>query len=281
VRDFSSTIQETADFILSLWERPQNPLEHPRAHTIALAGGNTPLGLYLHLGNTHPELQAARRSDRDAENVQAFGPAVLYSHVFWGDERAVVIDSPRSNYAAAFHAMLKPLDFPSDQIHRIRAEERDLEAVAAGYEAEIHHVFARIWETQSRMANLLNPGEPLLPDPDRWERLDLVLLGLGEDGHIASLFPHAPALDEKQRWVVPAVQPGSGEKRVTLTLPFINRARNVVFLVSGKGKAGIVSKVFAAREPDKALPATLIRPDKGRVVWILDKAAAAGIPTSA
>jgi 6-phosphogluconolactonase len=167
--------------------------------------------------------------------------------VWWGDERCVPPDDERSNYAMAAAALLDRLARPPRSVHRIRGE-RGKEEAADEYEREL--------------------GETLL---------DLVLLGVGPDGHVASLFPHAPALEEERRRVVgaePRLEPFVD--RVTLTLPALRGAREILFLLAGAEKADAARRAFAG-PPDAATPASLVRSERGSTRVVLDRAAAAGL----
>lgn len=206
--------------------------------TLALAGGSTPLALYRLLAA--PEL----RSEIDWATT----------HIFWGDERAVPPDHPRSNYGATREALLSHLSLPSGQVHRMQGELGATRA-AVIYEEELRDLF-----------------------PDRKAEpptLDLVLLGLGADGHTASLFPHHEALRETEHWVVAVRDESLPEPRVTLTLPLLNRARHVLFLVSGAAKADVVREILEGPPDRQALPAQGVRPLAGRLTWRLDRPAAA------
>jgi 6-phosphogluconolactonase len=168
---------------------------------------------------------------------------------FWGDERAVPPDDPASNYRQAHAALLSKVPVPEASIYRMRGEAEDLEAAAADYEREM------------RLA---------LP------RLDLALLGLGPDGHTASLFPGYPALDETTRWVV-ATAPAPTDppvRRLTLTLPALNDAAQVLFLVTGTAKAALVREILSGTEESRQYPAGRVRPRRGDLTWMLDEAAA-------
>ena len=200
---------------------------------VALAGGTTPRAAYALLA------------------TPAWAGLVDWArvHVFWGDERCVPPDHPESNYRLAHEALLAHVPLPPANVHRVRGEQEP-EAAAADYEHTLRHFFG--------------PGsEP---------RFDLVLLGLGRDGHIASLFPGTAALAETARLVV-AVAAAYEERptwRISLTLPALNAAHEVVFLVSGAEKAAIVRTALGNAEA--RLPAQLVRPASGRVTWLLDAA---------
>ena len=171
-------------------------------------------------------------------------------HLFWGDERCVPPEDPGSNYRLAKETLMDHVSIPVDNVHRVRGE---LEPALAArvYESELHEFFC-------------GPRT----------RFDLVLLGLGTDGHTASLFPGSMALEEREHAAVSveAFYQGRPAQRVTLALPAINTARQVWFLVTGATKAEIVRDVLAG--PDTGLPAQLVRPLAGQLTWLLDVAAA-------
>lgn len=206
--------------------------------TWALSGGSTPRGLY--------ELLAS-----DPFRGRMPWPSI---HFFWGDERHVPPDHPESNFRMAREAMLDAAPVPAANVHRIHAEEPDAERAAAAYEDEIRSFFA------------LAPGE--------WPRFDLDLLGLGKDGHTASLFPGGSAVHERGRLVVATVAPGGEAQkawRITLTPPVLNRARRTVFLVSGEDKAEALRTVIEGEREPERYPAQVVEADR---LWMVDRAAA-------
>ncbi|WJW75901.1 6-phosphogluconolactonase [Thiohalobacter sp. IOR34] len=210
------------------------------AFHIALAGGSTPRRLYRRLAES------------------PFAEAIDWSHihVYFGDERAVPPDHADSNYRMAEEALLSRVPIPREQIHPMRARPERIETDAASY------------------AELLNR---CLPREDGLPRLDLALLGVGPDGHTASLFPGTPVLEERQRLVAPVYVERLQSWRLTLTYPVLEAARGLLFLVAGSDKAPIVHRLF--REPETgapALPVAAIRPG-GEVQWLLDAAAAEGL----
>jgi 6-phosphogluconolactonase len=171
-------------------------------------------------------------------------------HVFWGDERCVPPGDSRSNYRMAFDAWLRAVPIPSEQIHRIRGELNPHEA-AKEYQALLEGCFG-----------------------NRPPRIDLVLLGLGEDGHTASHFPHSPAINDL-RWV--AAAKAGDEPRVTLTPYIINQAATVVFVVTGAAKAGILHEALRGPRDVLHLPAQAIEPQSGDLRWFVDRMAATKI----
>jgi len=162
----------------------------------------------------------------------------------------VPLDDPRSNARLAQGALLAFVPIPRSQIHPISCRESP-EQAAAAYEQLLRRFFG-----------------------DETHTFDLVLLGLGTDGHTASLFPHSPVLAEQERWAA-AVTDADGPARVTLTPAVFNRSRTVIFLVSGSGKARILQEVLEGDYRPQRLPAQLIRPEAGELLWLADQAAAA------
>jgi 6-phosphogluconolactonase len=208
--------------------------------SVALSGGTTPGALY-------------RRLAEDPHRGQIPWEQV---HVFWGDERCVPPDDPGSNFWLADEALLSRVPMPPDNVHRVRGE-LESKTAAKAYAAELRAFF----------------GAPV-------PRFDLVLLGLGQDGHTASLFPGSDALDEKKRPVVAvtAQYQGRPAQRVTLTPPAINAARQVLFLVTGSAKADILQAVVEG--PTGRFPAQKIRPTGGQLGWLIDAAAASRLIAS-
>jgi 6-phosphogluconolactonase len=208
--------------------------------TLVLAGGSTPRMLYRHLAGMTEPSRARVPWDR--------------THLFFGDERHVPPDDPDSNYRMAEEALIAHVSAAS--VHRMRGEEPAAAVAAAAYEAELRAFF-----------HLRGADEP----PPRF---DLVLLGLGSDGHTASLFPGSAALDERRRWVVAPFVERLGAHRITLTLPALNRARAVLFLVSGAQKAEALARVLAPAAGELP-PAARVQPEGGELLWIVDRDAAA------
>ena len=169
-------------------------------------------------------------------------------HVFFGDERAVPPDHEDSNYRTACEALLDHV--PVGSVHRMRGELLPEEA-AARYEEELRDFFG----------------------PDEVPRFDLILCGIGEDGHTLSLFPETSALEVADRWVVANPVLKLESTRLTLTVPVTNAARAVAFLVSGEGKAGTVREILEGEADPRAYPAKLIRPESGDLTWMVDRAA--------
>lgn len=204
---------------------------------VALSGGSTPKALYSLLA-TDPALQR----DLPWDNV----------HVFWGDERPVPPDHADSNFRMAHEALLSKVLVPVGNVHRIDGE-LVAEQAATNYERTLIGSFE------------LQGGE--LP------RFDLVLLGLGPEGHTASLFPGTRALHEEKRLAVANWVGKFDSERITLTAPVINNAACVIFLVSGNEKAVVLKSVLGGRHEPEQLPAQLIQPGNGELIWIVDAAA--------
>lgn len=173
-------------------------------------------------------------------------------HVYWGDERTVAPDDAESNYGMARDTLLDHVAIPPEQIHRMRGELDPSEA-ASQYEQTLRETFG--------------------VEPPDMPRFDLNILGVGADGHTASLFPGTAALEERERWVVANHVPQQDTWRLTLTYPVLNAARLTLVLASGAGKADAIRRIFDPNEQDKP-PAAFVQPD-GQIIWLLDAGAAA------
>ncbi|MEX2274118.1 MAG: 6-phosphogluconolactonase [Actinomycetota bacterium] len=216
--------------------------------TIALSGGNTPRALYRLLA------------------TPSFAPRIDWERVevFFSDERCVPVDDDRSNLRMATDALLAHVPIPAEQVHRIHGEEEDPEDAADDYEEDLADVF-----------DLEPPGDE--PGSDT-PRFDLILLGLGENGHTASLFPHTGAVFEDVRWVAAYNVQEAGMWRVTMTPVVLNAALNVVFLVTGREKAPVLRPVLHGEYDPDPLPAQIVRPIDGNLTWMVDEVAAAALP---
>jgi 6-phosphogluconolactonase len=210
--------------------------------TVALSGGSTPRRLYGLLAA--PPL-------RDAVD---WGRVEF----FWGDERAVPPEHPDSNYGAAAAALLDKIGATPSLVHRMRGEDPDLDRAARDYQLTI-----------ARRFGVDVDGPP--------PALDLILLGMGPDGHTASLFPLSPALEERRRWVVRNHAARLGTDRITLTVPILNQGRDIRLLVTGADKAETLKAVLEGPVDPERLPVQLIAPTSGRLRWLLDRAAAADL----
>jgi 6-phosphogluconolactonase len=215
-------------------ERINTALETRGVCTLALAGGSTPKPLY----------EALSLLNLPWERL----------HIFWGDERYVSPDHPDSNQGMARQAWLDKIDIPPENIHPMPTDSQDAVLDAQKYETQLRQWF-----------NLTSSEFPTF---------DLILLGMGDDGHTASLFPHTAALDVGDRSIT--VGDKDGQPRITFTVPLINHARSVLFLVSGESKRPALAQVFAEVGDARAYPSRLIHP-QGELIWLLDQAAGAAL----
>jgi 6-phosphogluconolactonase len=208
--------------------------------SLVLSGGTTPRPLY--------ELLAEA----------PFRQAIDWSKVefFWGDERVVPPGDQRSNFRMAREAMLDKLNIAPERIHRIRAEQPDLDRAAREYEMDIERVLGEVAGVGRRPPHF-----------------NLFLLGMGSDGHTASIFPDTDALSETERWVIPVDVPSLGVKRITMTPLLINSAHFIIFLVTGGDKADVVADVLQGPRDPRRCPAQLIHPLTGEVMWFVDREA--------
>jgi 6-phosphogluconolactonase len=209
----------------------------------ALSGGSTPRHMY--------ELLA-----RAPYASRVKWPRV---HIVWGDERCVPPDDVESNYRMAREALLDHVSIPAANVHRMRGED-DPVAAAASYEAMLRTLFD-------------TPSGP--PAHTLGRNIDLALLGLGDNGHTASIFPESAAVSEQRRWVMAELVPAVSMWRITLTAPILNAAAEVLFLVAGDEKADVLQRVLEGPRVPRELPAQLIAPAPGRIRWLVDAAAAA------
>lgn len=222
-------------------EAARDAIQAEGRFSVALSGGSTPRRVYQLLA-----------SDEFRERVDW-----ARTHIFFGDERCVPPDDADSNYRMADEALLARVPVPARNVHRIMGEG-DAVANARLYEDELQTFFAGM----------------------RWPRFSLVLLGMGDDGHTASLFPGSQALAEQRAWVVANWVEKLNAYRITLTVPAINGAARVIFIVTGAGKAERLRMVLRGVESDsdlqhEPLPSQLIRPAAGMLEWLVDREAAA------
>ncbi len=210
--------------------------------TIALAGGSTPRNLYALI----------------AANASLPWDQMFF---FFGDERHVKPDDPESNYRMVQETLLSKVAIPPANVFRIPAENPDAGIAAGAYEQTLRKFFE------------VAPGE--------FPRFDLILLGMGPDGHTASLFPETAALQEKSRLVVANWVEKLKTSRITLTLPVLNAGRCVAFLVSGTDKAAVLHEVLEGNAPQEKYPSKLVRPTEGKLIWFVDRAAASELSAAA
>lgn len=212
--------------------------------TIALSGGSTPKSLYSLIA-------ANAATSVDWQKV----------FFFWGDERHVGPKDPESNYRMVEESLFSKISVPASNIFRVPAENPDAAAAAEAYE----QIMRKFFETA--------PGE--------FPRFDVILLGMGPDGHTASLFPETAALKEKSRWVVANWVEKLQTHRITLTLPVLNQARLVAFLISGTDKAAALHEVLEGKAPGEKYPSKLVQPVDGKLIWFVDRAASSELSTAA
>jgi 6-phosphogluconolactonase len=199
--------------------------------SIALSGGSTPKALY----------QALAQENLPWEKI----------HVFWGDERYVSADHPDSNQRMTREAWLNQVNIPQENIHPMPTREGDPALDAQKYDRELQEFFG------------ISAGEiPVF---------DIILLGMGDDGHTASLFPHTEALEVGDRFVT--VGNKDGQPRITFTVPLINQAISVIFIVAGASKKDALTQVLAPNPDGKTYPSALIQPKIGELWWLIDRAA--------
>jgi 6-phosphogluconolactonase len=238
-RDRRALVRWTAERIVRLCAAA---IEEKGRFVVALSGGSTPRPLYALLAG---ELAGSIDWSR--------------VHLFWGDERCVPPDDPQSNYRMVKESLLSGVSVPLSHIHRIHGED-DPKAAAAGYEKELRSFF----------------GSAGGDGPPR-TGFDLVLLGMGENGHTASLFPGLPAVTETVRWVMAQYVEVVSMWRITLTPVVINAAERIFFLVQGGEKAETAARVLGGPINPEVLPAQTIRPVHGQLLWLMDEAAAASV----
>jgi len=237
--DNESLVRGAADFMADLAVRA---IGERGRFTVALAGGGTPRPVYARLAT------ADYRDRVDWSRVL----------VFFGDERCVPPDDPQSNYLMVRTALLDQVPLPAANIHRIRGEQKP-EQAAAEYAEALQRTFG---------------GDAALGGPPP-EGFDLILLGMGDNGHTASLFPGLAAVTETVRWVMALYVEVVGMWRVTMTPVIINAARKVAFLVSGAKKADMLQRVLEGPHQPVVLPSQIIKPASGELHWLVDAPAAA------
>ncbi len=226
------------DVARAVVEHLNEPLTREGRRSLCLAGGQTPRDLYQVLATEYRDTIPWPRL-----------------HLFWGDERYVPPDDAQSNYRLVRESLLDRVPIPKENVHPMPTNLPDPNDAAAAYEQTLRERFS-----------------------PPWPRFDLVLLGMGSDGHTASLFPGSPALAERTRWVATSRASVEPRVRLTLTLPVLNRAALVFFLVAGAEKADTLRRVLAGPSEPVPYPAAAVRPEGGRVVWWVDQQAARSLP---
>jgi len=224
-----------ADFALEKWmEACTDSIENKGYFAAALSGGRTPIDFYTMLSASKNRLPWEK------------------THIFLVDERFVPATDKESNYRLVRECLLNHVNIPKNNVHRIDTEESTLEMAAEKYEEEIRNFFGI--------------GGDHIPE------FNLIMLGIGEDGHTASLFPGAPSLKEKKRIAIPVIADKPPHKRISLTLPVLTNAQRIMFLVTGSEKAGIVREIVEGSE--SRLPASLVRRRARSAYLVMDESAA-------
>lgn len=236
--DSSALIGRSLELVL---EKLHQAIAERDTATIALSGGSTPKPLY----------EALAQQNLPWEKLQ----------IFWGDERYVPHDHPDSNARMARQAWLDKVPIPATNIHPMPTDAADPAEAAARYDRELRQFFQ------------------LAPDQiDQFPQIDVMLLGMGDDGHTASLFPRTNALQVCDRLVT--VGNKDGQPRITLTVPVINEARTIIFVVAGENKQAALAQIFAPEPDTEAYPSSLIHAEHGELWWLLDRSAGANLPQS-
>jgi 6-phosphogluconolactonase len=223
-----------SDFIITTWnEISRSAIERKGIFSVALSGGKTPIDLYHKFSGMKEILPWDK------------------THIFLVDERFVPADHNDSNYRILKETLLDHVPIPQGNIHPIPTERLTLQASAMAYEEDLKNFF--------RLSQ------------DQFPEFDLLLLGIGEDGHTASLFPEAPVLNDRKHLAAPVALDDMRHPRITLTLPVINNAKHILFLVTGKNKASVLRKIID--KEDISLPASMVHSKKGRLIFVIDREA--------
>lgn len=231
-RDLDALSRRAAEQFVAL---AQQAIAASGRFSVSLSGGSTPKALYSLIATDEFKQQLAWQQ----------------IHLFWGDERCVAADHAESNFRMVKESLLSKIHIPSENVHRMAGEMAPL-AAAATYERELKQFFSTL--------------------PDNLPRFDLLLLGLGEDGHTASLFPGSSALHEAQQSVATTYVEKLDAYRLTLTFPAINNAAQITFLVAGQSKAAVVKAILTGENIDA--PAARIKPGNGKLSWLITQDAA-------
>ncbi|MCB2179782.1 6-phosphogluconolactonase [bacterium] len=218
----------------TILQQAHRSLAKRQQYTLVLSGGSTPAPVYARLA------ERSQAENLDWQNI----------YIFWGDERCVPPDDSQSNYRMAKENLLDHIAIPPDNIYRIMGE-LEPETAAQDYEGVLNAFFH-----------------------NREKRFDTILLGLGDDGHTASLFPGTDGLKETQRWVIPNIHPYTNTWRISLTYPTINLSRHIIFLVAGAGKADVAANCIQHPQEPPAYPAKGITGTDAPPLWLLDVDAA-------
>jgi len=225
-------VDQIADFLGNFWMKQIENLAKGKFYSIALSGGNTPIKIFNYLSKN-------------------FNSKINWNRIkfFWGDERCVSPNDIDSNFKLANDHLFKKMHILDENIFRIKGE------ISPNVEAKN---YSKILEDN-------------LPTENGFPKFDFILLGLGEDGHTASIFPHEIELFHSSNHCEVANHPISGQKRITLTGNVINNAEFVVFIAVGKSKAEKISEILGNKDSAKNYPANLVKPNSGKLIWLLDK----------
>lgn len=215
----------------------QTTLKDQVRFTLTLAGGNTPAKLYELLGSLYAERIPWQKV-----------------YLFWGDERNVPLDHKNSNYRSVKEQLLDKIEIPTENVFPVPVAPSSVNISAQEYENQLREFF-----------------QTDLP------AFDLILLGIGDDGHTASLFPGSEALNEDKKWVAPSLATSEPKERITLTFPVLNNAKNVYFLANGKSKSAAIKNAVSDDIGKNVCPAAYVKPEDGELLWWLDKEAATDI----
>ncbi len=229
-------------------------IEERNEFIVALAGGSTPKALY--------QLLASENYKNKIDWSKVF--------FFFGDERNVPLDDAESNFRMANETLFEPLEISEFNINRWNTEENDLNKIAESYEDRLIIGFSYAASNEELKPKSFNLNEENIEFP----RFDLILLGMGTDGHTASLFPFTPALNETKKTAVANYVEKLNSWRFTLTFPVINNAANIIFLVKGEDKAGTLKKVLEGEFEPQKFPSQNVRPSDGNLFWLADSSAA-------
>ncbi len=235
---FKSVMEMSAAFFDLLVEEFTTAISEKRNYHLALSGGTTPLKIFEYLAR-----MPVGKMKWD------------FLHIYWSDERCVPSAHPESNYGNMWNTILRYLQIPEENIHQINGENDPL-------------LESRRYSEVLRQNIPISNGIP---------EFDLVLLGVGEDGHTASVFPDYPELLYTDSICFPAVHPLTNQSRISFSLKLINNSKKVLFLVTGKSKADILSKIIKRKRAYNKLPAALVNPVKGELIWFIDITAASKI----
>lgn len=234
--NYDALVNATAELFVKLGEEA---IKERGGYVVSLSGGSTPKGFYARLA--------------DKEVASRLDWSKIF--VFFGDERTVAYTSPESNQRMITESLLSKVPLSRENVFALSDPDMDPKATAIDYERTMHEFF-RV-------------------DADELPQFDFMLLGLGEDGHTASLFPGSPALAETQRWFVDNKVEKLNTTRLTTTYPVINNSRNIIFLASGKAKAAVLKDVLTG--PEGKYPSQNVKAKKGKLYWYLDKEIAADL----